>query len=164
MPAIAQAASETTAVLDKEAHAIVFTRTFAAPRENVFEAWTQPEHVARWWDPSGDRLRECAIDLRPGGAFQFVPSAAAIPPFAGVYREIAPPEQIVFEAMGAVGKVILRDVDGGTHMTVRIECGSAAYLEQFLKMGVDVGTSQTLDNLVAYARPLRNRIGVSAIL
>jgi len=52
--------------------------------------------------------------------------------------------------MGATGRVILEDIGGKTHLTVSIECGSAAQLEQFLKMGVDAGTAKTLDNLVGY--------------
>jgi uncharacterized protein YndB with AHSA1/START domain len=73
-------------------------------------------------------------------------------PFAGTYREVAPPERLVFEAIGATGRVMLQDTDGQTHMTVEIECKSAEQLEQYLKMRVDTGTSQTLDNLVAYVR------------
>ncbi len=75
-------------------------------------------------------------------------------PFAGTYREIGPPERLVFEAMGAIGRVMLQEAAGKTHMTVEIECRSAEHLDQYLKMGVDVGTAQTLDNLVAYARRL----------
>ena len=56
------------------------------------------------------------------------------------------------DEIGATGRVILKDVAGKTHMTVEIACRSAEQLEQFIKMGVDVGTSQTLDNLVDYAR------------
>ena len=73
-------------------------------------------------------------------------------PFAGVYREIARPGQLIFEALGATGRVTLREADGRTHMTVEIACRSEAELDQFLKMGVDAGTARTLDNLVAYAR------------
>ena len=63
---------------------------------------------------------------------------------------IAPPKHLVFEALGATGRVVLSEVGGQTQMTVRIECGSAAQLDEFVKMGVAVGTSQTLDNLVEY--------------
>jgi uncharacterized protein YndB with AHSA1/START domain len=143
-------------VVDRETHAIVLERLFAAPREQVFEAWTRPEQVTCWWDPSGDPLKECEIDLRPGGAFRFVPRHSPdVPEFAGVYREVAPPDYLVFEAMGAVGRVILNEIGGNTHMTVRIECGSAAQLEQYLKMGVHAGTAKTLDNLVAYVGVIR---------
>jgi uncharacterized protein YndB with AHSA1/START domain len=146
-----QTAADTKIVVDRDAHAIVLTRMLAAPREHVFEAWTRPEHVSCWWDPAGHPLAVCEIDLRPGGAFRFVNQrSSGAHEFAGVYREITPPDHLVFEAMGAIGRVILEEIAGKTHLTVRIECGSTAQLELHLKMGVDAGTARTLDNLVAY--------------
>jgi len=151
MPPRFNAPGGTEIVVDRKANAIVFTRTFAVSREQVFEAWTKPEHVACWWDPAKVPLAECEIDLRPGGAFKFVARGAqGIPPFSGTYREVTPPERLVFEAMGAIGRVVLETAGSLTLMTVTIECASPAHLDQFVKMGVDVGTSQTLDNLVAY--------------
>lgn len=150
MPPKPQVLAETKVVIDQTTHSIILTRSFTAPRERVFEAWTRPEHVAIWWDATKARLAECEIDLRPGGAFRFVHQRDGIPPFSGIYREIAPPDHLVFEAMGSIGRVVLRDAGGETRMTVTIECQSAEQLDQFVKMGVDVGTAQTLDNLVAY--------------
>ena len=138
--------------IDRGTHTIRLTRVFEASRAEVFEAWTKPEHVVWWWDAAGERLTTCEIDLRPGGNFRFVTQGHPEMPFFGSYSEITPPDRLVFEALGATGRVILRDVAGKTQMTVEIECRSADHLEQYLKMGVDVGTSQTLDNLVSYAR------------
>src|SRR5712675_1585227 len=153
MPSASRAVPQTTGlVIDRGSHTITLTRDFDAPRTQIFTAWTQPEHVACWWDAAGEPLAVCEIDLRPGGAFRFVSKGHPDMPFTGTYREIAPPDRLVFEAIGATGRVILKDVAGKTHMTVEIACRSAEQLEQFLKMGVDVGTSQTLDNLVDYAR------------
>ncbi len=141
----------TKVVADRDTHTISLTRVLDAPCEQVFEAWTRPEHVTCWWDPTGEPLAKCEIDLRPGGAFSFVNQhSPGAHPFAGVYREIAPPHHLVFEAMGAIGHVILDEADGKTRLTVRIECGSAERLEQYLKMGIDTGTATTLDNLAAY--------------
>jgi uncharacterized protein YndB with AHSA1/START domain len=140
-----------TVEIDRKTHTSTMTRVFAAPCEQIFEAWTRPEHVRYWWDPSGGPLAECEIDLRPGGAFKFVSRHPdGMHSFAGVYREIAPPSRLVFEAMGAIGRVILDETDGKTRLTVRIECRSAEHLKQYLEMGVDAGTATTLDNLVAY--------------
>jgi uncharacterized protein YndB with AHSA1/START domain len=152
MPAQAQTNVRTDIEIDRRTHTIRLMRVFAAPRPEIFEAWTQPEHVTYWWDAAGEPLQVCEIDLRPGGAFKFVTKGHPDMPFAGIYHEVAPPERLVFEAIGATGRVILRDVAGQTHMTVEIECKSAEQLEQYLKMGVDTGTSQTLDNLVAHVR------------
>jgi uncharacterized protein YndB with AHSA1/START domain len=151
MPARAQPAARTDLVIDRGSHIIRLTRVFDASRAQLFEAWTQPEHVSCWWDATGERLAACEIDLRPGGSFKFVTSGHPEMPFAGIYREITPPDRLVFEALGATGRVVLQDAAGKTHMTVEIECRSAEQLDQYLKMGVDVGTAQTLDNLVAYA-------------
>ena len=152
MPAHSQATAKTNLDIDRGAHTIRLTRVFDAARAEIFQAWTRPEHVTCWWDAAGGPLTTCEIDLRPGGAFRFVSKGHPDMPFTGTYREIAPPDRLVFEAIGATGRVILKDVAGKTHMTVEIECRSAEQLEQYLKMGVDVGTSQTLDNLVEFAR------------
>lgn len=158
MPPNLHASADTKVVIDRAANAIVMTRTFSAPREDIFAAWTRPAQVACWWDASGVPLAACEIDLRPGGAFRFATQGPPeIPPFTGVYREIAPPEKIVFDAMGAVGTVLLKEVGGTTLMTVSIACGSAQHLDQFLQLGVGVGTAQTLDNLVAYINAKRGR-------
>ncbi|MEO6215006.1 MAG: SRPBCC domain-containing protein [Sphingomonas sp.] len=152
MPAQPQTSARTDLEIDRATHTIRMTRVFDAPRADIFEAWTKPEHVTCWWDAAGEPLTICEIDLRPGGAFKFVTRGRPEMAFAGAYHEIAPPERLVFEAIGAMGRVLLQDVAGQTHMTVEIECRSAEQLEQYLKMGVDTGTSQTLDNLVSYVR------------
>lgn len=142
---------QTKTTVDRATFTITFQRTFTASREDVFDAWTQPEQIAEWWDPSGAPLSECTIDLRPGGAFNFVNRDSAHgPPFAGVYRSIKRPAKLVFEALGATGTVTLERREDRTHMTVSIRCASPEHLEQLLKVGVDVGTDRTLDNLVAH--------------
>ncbi|CAN5910492.1 SRPBCC family protein [soil metagenome] len=145
------AAEHTKTSIDRTTFTITFHRAFKAAREDVFEAWTQPDQIAQWWDPSGTPLIECAIDLRPGGAFKFVnKDSAHSPPFAGIYRAIEAPSLLVFDAMGSVGTVRLEADRGTTNMTVTIRCASAEHLEQFVKLGVDAGTDRTLDNLVAF--------------
>jgi uncharacterized protein YndB with AHSA1/START domain len=151
MPAQSPATAKTDLEIDRRTHTIRLTRVFDASRAQIFAAWTQPEQVTHWWDAAGGLLTACEIDLRVDGAFKFVTKSHPEMPFAGTYREIAPPERLVFEASGATGRVLLREVAGKTHMTVEIQCHSAEQLDQYLQMGVAVGTSQTLDNLVAYA-------------
>jgi uncharacterized protein YndB with AHSA1/START domain len=158
MPSATQAAPRTGLVIDRASHAIRLTREFDAPRAEIFEAWTRPERVTCWWDPAGEPLAACEIDLTPGGAFKFVAKGRAETPFAGIYREIAPPDRLIFEALGATGRVLLRDAAGKTLMTVEIECRSAEQLDHYLEVGVDVGTARTLDNLVAYARSRATRV------
>jgi uncharacterized protein YndB with AHSA1/START domain len=152
MPLASAATQKTGLVIDRQSHTIRLTRDFEAPRAEIFKAWTKPEHVACWWDPEGEPLAVCEIDLQPGGSFKFVTKHRPDMPFAGTYREVGPPSRLIFEALGATGRVTLEEIAGKTHMTVEIACRSAEHLDQYLRMGVDVGTARTLDNLVAYAQ------------
>jgi uncharacterized protein YndB with AHSA1/START domain len=91
--------SDTFHVTTPSDREICMTRLFDAPRHLVFEAMTKPEHVTQWWGRLGEgySVPICEIDLRPGGAWRFVnrhPKGEAV--FYGVYREIAPPERLVF--------------------------------------------------------------------
>ena len=139
----------TKMTIDRNTFTITFQRTLRASRDEVFDAWTQPEQLAQWWDPTGARLAKCAVDLRVSGAFYFENQGHS-PPFQGVYRLIERPTKLVFEAVGAVGTVTLEAGAGTTHMQVSIRCASTEHLEQFVKIGADVNTGRTLDNLAAH--------------
>lgn len=91
-------AATTSAAAEPAERVLVLTRTFDAPRELVFKAWTTPEHLVRWWGPKGFTLPSCEMDLRPGGAFRFLMRSpeGTDHRLHGVYREIAPPERLVF--------------------------------------------------------------------
>jgi uncharacterized protein YndB with AHSA1/START domain len=115
MPSASQDAPGSNLGIDRASNTIRLTRDFDSPRAEIFEAWTKPEHVTRWWDAAGDPLAVCEIDLRPGGSFRFVTRGRPDLPFAGVYREIAPPDRLIFEALGSTGRVLIREADGRTH-------------------------------------------------
>lgn len=136
--------------VDHKTHTLTFKRRMAATCEQIFEAWTNVEHMKQWWDPTGVPLAECTIDLRLGGTFRFVNQSHHGPPFVGAYREIDRPHRLVFEAMGALGTVLLVEQNGGSHMTVTIQCGSDEHFNMFVKLGVADGTARTLDNLVEH--------------
>ena len=137
---------------------IVITRAFNAPRRVVFDTWTKPEHVAKWWDPSRAPLAVCELDLRPNGAFRFVHQGPAglDHPCTGMYREIAAPERLVFTTRNpssgaeSVGTLIFNEHNGVTTLTMTIASQSKANRDGLLKMRVDVGTARTLDNLEEY--------------
>jgi uncharacterized protein YndB with AHSA1/START domain len=77
---------------------IVLTRSFDAPRTLVFAAYTQPVLLVRWYGARDWRLVECAVDLRVGGAWRFVshgPEGAVLTQH-GVYREVDPPDRLVY--------------------------------------------------------------------
>jgi uncharacterized protein YndB with AHSA1/START domain len=83
------------ATVDRE---LVVTRVIDAPRVLVFKAWTEPEHIARWWGPQGYTTIFCEMDIRPGGRYRLcMRSPEGVDRRKqGVYREIVPPERIVF--------------------------------------------------------------------
>jgi uncharacterized protein YndB with AHSA1/START domain len=134
---------------DRETFTIAFERRLSASREEVFDAWTRPERIAQWWDPTGARLVACEIDLRPGGAFRFVNEGHG-PPFAGTYTAIERPTRLVFEALGSVGTVTLEAMGDATRMRVTIRCASKEHFEHFVQLGVATNTDRTLDNLVRH--------------
>ena len=137
--------------IDRASNSIRFERHIPVAPHDIFAAWTEPQQVTQWWDPEGRPLTKCDIDLRVGGRFSFVSAGHPEMPFTGVYRTISPPDLLVFDAMGAEGRVRLESAAGGTRMIVEIICSSPEHMQQFMQMGVAAGTSQTLDNLVAYA-------------
>ena len=150
--------------IDQETLTIAFERRLPASRAEVFDAWTKPEQIAEWWDPTGARLVTCEIDLHPGGTFRFVNDGHS-PPFVGTYSVIERPSRLVFEAMGSVGTVILESVGDTTRMIVTIRCASKQQLEQLVALGVATNTDRTLDNLVRHldTRPRTASLGAQAV-
>lgn len=87
-----------SATLARQSGEILIVRRFAAPRELVWRAWTDPSQPVRWHAPSGCEIEFPAIDLRQGGRFRSVirtPDGADCW-CAGEYREVTPPERLVY--------------------------------------------------------------------
>jgi uncharacterized protein YndB with AHSA1/START domain len=108
------------------------TRRFAAPRETIFRAWTDPAELAQWFGPKGIEPREVKIDLRPGGRYSLtMHGTEGIYPLSGVYRDVKPPERLVFtwvwghgDAEGLEMLVTIEFAetrDGGTLLTITHE-------------------------------------------
>jgi uncharacterized protein YndB with AHSA1/START domain len=76
------------------------SRTFDAPREKVFAAWTTDDGLRQWFGPKGFTMLSCTLDLRPGGLFHYGMRSPNGQEMWGrwVFREIAPPERLVFVA------------------------------------------------------------------
>jgi uncharacterized protein YndB with AHSA1/START domain len=145
---------------------LVLTRTFAAPRHLVWEAYTDCRHLSQWWGPTGWTVPHCQLDLRPGGKWHYcmkgeMPDGNVIESWGlAVYEEIAAPERLVYrdafsDAEGnisaefprALVTVNLEEVDGKTLLTSHIRYDSAADLETVLNIGMEEGISQTWDRL-----------------
>ena len=110
---------------------LVITRVFDAPRELVFKAWTDPRHIGKWFGPKHHPSVNMSIDVRPGGAWRGrLRPVAGGPDLAlgGVYREIVPPERLVFtfawdeegeRGLETVVTITFEDQGGKTRMTLR---------------------------------------------
>lgn len=109
---------------------LTITRVFDAPRELVFEAWTNPDHLVRWWGPTGFTGEACTIKLEDGGRWRICMrnNADGAEIWArGVYHEIKSPERLVFsfaweDPKGTPGHdtlvtISFDDRDGKTEMT-----------------------------------------------
>jgi uncharacterized protein YndB with AHSA1/START domain len=108
------------------------SRSFAAPRERVFRAFSAPGQLAKWWGPKGFTVPACTLDLRPGGAWRTVMRSPEGKDHivSGVYREIVPPERLVFtwawETEGERGHetvvtIELLETAGGTRLELTHE-------------------------------------------
>lgn len=92
-------------------HAVILTRMFDAPRAMVYEAWTDAKQLARWWGPYHFTNPICEVDARPGGVIRIGMQApdGTIYPNRGEFREVVPPERLVFTlaALDDDGKVLI---------------------------------------------------------
>jgi len=100
----------TNLAVELEELVLLLTRTFDAPRQLVFKAWSAPEHVMRWWGPHGFKVISCEMDVRAGGTWRIHMRGPRGQDDRQhlVYREIIEPERIVFsyafeDAMGQPG-------------------------------------------------------------
>jgi uncharacterized protein YndB with AHSA1/START domain len=136
---------------------IRMTRLFNAPRHFVFEAMTKPEHVKQWWGRLGEgySVPVCEIDLRVGGAWRFVnrhPKGEMA--FYGEYREIAPPNRLVFTEIFeqfpdsvSVVTAEFADEGGKTRMTATVRYPSLEVRDMVLASGMSHGAGISYDRL-----------------
>ncbi len=144
---------------------VVVTRTFAAPRRMVFEAWTDPEQLKAWWGPDQWDLPVCEIDLRPGGTwFYGMRGPDGMESWGkATYQEIVEAERLVYvdtfvskdgarlEGMPELHVEISFADDGeGTRVTMTTTFGTAEARQQVLALGAMEGWNQTLNRLTEH--------------
>jgi len=145
-----------TTVERKAERELVVTRTFDAPARIVFEAWTKPELLARWWVPksTGVRLLSCEADVRVGGTYRFVFGHGASEPMAfyGKYLEVTPSSRLVWTNeegadSGAVTTVTFEEKAGKTLLVVHELHPSKEALDAARASGVEAGTLEAFEQL-----------------
>jgi uncharacterized protein YndB with AHSA1/START domain len=147
------AAEERRSAEPLSAREIVTTRVFDAPRERVFRAWTDPEHLVRWWGPKGFTSTFQDFDPRPGGVWRFVmhgPDGAAYRN-KSVFVEIVRPERIVFQHVSSPAFLVtatFAEQAGKTKVTFQMLFETAAACEKVRGVAVEAN-EQNFDRLEA---------------
>lgn len=132
---------------------IISSRVFNFPRELVFKAWTDPNHLAQWWGPRGFTNTFETFELKPGGTWKFImhgPNGVDFPN-ESVFSEIVPLERIVFQHISAPEFEVtatFAEQDGKTHLTFRMLFETAEICEDIKVFAVQ-GNEQNFDRLEA---------------
>jgi uncharacterized protein YndB with AHSA1/START domain len=151
---------------------IVIARTFNAPARLVYEAWTQPEHVRRWWAPKsrGVSVVQCVADVRVGGDYRYVLRLDTGDQFAfsGRYIEVSPHTRLVyteiFEPTASGPKpgdaeliitVTFDERDGKTRLVSRSLCPSTEVRDTILATGMEHGMREAMEQLEELVESLR---------
>ncbi|MET3293084.1 SRPBCC domain-containing protein [Brevibacillus fluminis] len=156
---------------------LILERVFSAPRELVFKAFSEAEHLKNWWGPRGWTLTVCNIDFRPGGVWHYCmkcidKNQGDFYGFEswgkGVYQEIVDNEKIVYvdyfsdaegnEAEGmpsAHNTLIFEEHEGKTKLINRARYASPEALKAVIDMGMEQGITETWDRLEELVVSLR---------
>jgi uncharacterized protein YndB with AHSA1/START domain len=156
---IDRGSTDTTAIYS-DGGDLTFERTFDAPREKVWEAFTNPDLVPRWWGKHGTTTIVEEMDVRPGGKWRYISRASDREEvaFYGEYLEVDPPRGFKWtfmfdvEGVGPMGGPethVFEDVGGKTKITSTGHMGSVETLEGALATGMVEGALETWDRLEA---------------
>jgi uncharacterized protein YndB with AHSA1/START domain len=158
---MAMTSSQTATVTLPTDEQILITREFDAPKHLVFEAYTKPELVKRWWHAKRGEAQVAEIDLRVGGTWRYVMIAddGTEVGFHGEYREIVPDERIVstevYEGMpqgdypeeATLNTVTFSEEDGRTTITILVEARTKEIRDAIIASGMEDGLQDALDLL-----------------
>lgn len=145
--------NEATNTADRE---IIITRVFNAPRELVFDVWTDPNHVGHWWGPTGFTTTTHEMEVRPGGVWRFIMHGPDGVDYKNriVYQEVVRPERLVYlhdddseeNAREFHVTVTFTEQEGRTGLTMRTLFATAGERDMVVKeFSAIEGGNQTLD-------------------
>ena len=156
---------QTSPTADRE---IVISRVFNAPRDLVFNAWTDSRHIAEWWGPNGFTTTVHEMDVRPGGVWRFVMHGPDGVDYDNkvVFHEVVPPERLTFtHGTGApddqgfeVTVTFVEESAGNTRLTLRQQYATTAERDYVARQyrAVEMGY-QTLDRFAAFVETVLSR-------
>jgi uncharacterized protein YndB with AHSA1/START domain len=138
---------------------LTITRVFAAPRGLVFQAWTDPKRLAKWWGPHYFTNPVCEVDVREGGAIRIHMRGpeGTVYPMTGVFHEVFAPERLVFTStpldengdplFEILNTVVFEEQGEKTRLTLHARVLSATdQAAQYLD-GMEEGWTQSLERL-----------------
>ena len=146
---------------------ILITREFDAPKHLVFQAFTTPELVKRWWHANRGEMTVAEIDLRVGGKWRYVMVADGgfEVGFHGEYREVVANERIVSteayegapdpDANATLNTATFTESDGRTTLTILVQAPSKDVRDAIIESGMEDGLQDALDLLEWTAISLR---------
>ncbi|OXM85603.1 SRPBCC domain-containing protein [Paenibacillus rigui] len=160
-----------------EGNELILERVFDAPRELVFQAFSEAEHLKHWWGPRGWTLTVCNVDFRPGGIWHYCmkcidENQGSFFGFESwgkaVYEEIIEGEKIVYvdffsdaegnQVEGMPSSHITMtfiEQDGKTKLVSRAQYASAEALKSVMEMGMEQGIKETWDRLAEHLQSIR---------
>lgn len=134
--------------------AFVITRVIKAPREKVFDAFTNPDYLAQWWGPRGFTTSTFEMDVRPGGRWRYIMHGPDGTDYDNrvEYSEVVRPERLVYvhghdiddDPLRFNSSITFEEADGGTLVTLTVSIDDAEYREAMIKYGAVEGGNQTL--------------------
>src|SRR5258705_1024303 len=145
---------------------IIMTRVFDAPRRLVFDAFSKPELLKRWFGPRGWSLVVCEVDFKVGGGFRFglrVPDGKQMG-MRGVYREITPPERSVhmesFDDYPGESQVtaVFVEQEGKTTLAATVLYPSREVRDAVIKSGMEHGAAESYDKLAELLASAETRL------
>ena len=153
--------------VDTSDREIIISRVFDAPRELVWESWTNPDHVVKWWGPRGFTTTIEEMNVRPGGIWKHVmrgPDGTDYPN-KSIFTEVVKPERIVYTHGGGkkggpgvqfVSTWTFDALEGGkTRLTIRMVFPSTEQRDTIVReYGAVEGGKQTLERLAEHLTKL----------
>jgi uncharacterized protein YndB with AHSA1/START domain len=146
---------------------ITVTRLLDAPRELVFDAWTERRHLVQWWGPRGFSVPSCEVDARVGGRLDLVmrsDDGIYVHTMNAVFTELARPERLAFTATASDerGRLLLETAttvtfterDGKTEVTVHARGAALVDFATMMLDGMEQGWTETIDRLGEFTSPL----------